>query len=136
MRRAVEHGAKLVAGGKREGNFIEPAVITDITPENDAYHEEFFGPVAQVYRAASEEEAVELANDTPFGLGSYVMTDDPEQAKRVADKIEAGMVFINAVGAEGAELPFGGVKRSGFGRELGRYGADEFVNKKLIRIGG
>jgi succinate-semialdehyde dehydrogenase/glutarate-semialdehyde dehydrogenase len=136
MRRAVEHGAKLVAGGKREGNFIEPAVLTDITPENEAYREEFFGPVAQVYRASSEDEAVELANDTPFGLGSYVMTDDPEQAKRVADKIEAGMVFINAVGAEGAELPFGGVKRSGFGRELGRYGADEFVNKKLIRIGG
>src|SRR5947209_7294571 len=89
MRRAVEHGAKLVAGGKREGNFIEPAVLTEITPENDAYREEFFGPVAQVYRAGSEDEAVELANDTPFGLGSYVMTDDPEQAKRVADKIDA-----------------------------------------------
>jgi succinate-semialdehyde dehydrogenase/glutarate-semialdehyde dehydrogenase len=92
--------------------------------------------VAQVYRVADETEAVELANDTPYGLGSYVMTNDAEQAQRVADKIEAGMVFINAVGAEGAELPFGGVKRSGFGRELGRFGADEFVNKKLIRIGG
>jgi succinate-semialdehyde dehydrogenase/glutarate-semialdehyde dehydrogenase len=136
MRRAVEHGARIVAGGKREGNFIDPAVMTDISPENDAYREEFFGPVAQVYRVGSEDEAVQLANDTPFGLGSYVVTDDPEQAKRVADKIEAGMVFVNAVGAEGAELPFGGVKRSGFGRELGRYGADEFVNKKLIRIAG
>ena len=77
-----------------------------------------------------------MANDTPFGLGSYVFTDDPEQALRVADAIEAGMVFVNGVGADGAELPFGGVKRSGFGRELGRFGADEFVNRKLIRIGG
>ncbi len=136
VNRAVEHGANLVAGGKREGNFFEPTVLTEITPDNDAYHEEFFGPVAQVYRVEGEEEAVKLANDTPFGLGSYVMSDDPEQAQRVADKIEAGMVFINAVGAEGVELPFGGIKRSGFGRELGRYGMDEFVNKKLIRIGG
>ena len=81
------------------------------------------------------EQAVELANDTPFGLGSYVFTTDKEQAKRVADRLEAGMVFINAVGVEGVELPFGGVKRSGFGRELGRFGIDEFVNKKLIRVG-
>ena len=136
VNRAVEHGANLVAGGKREGNFYEPTVLTGITPDNDAYHEEFFGPVAQVYRVEGEDEAVELANDTPFGLGSYVMSDDPDQAQRVADKLEAGMVFINAVGAEGVELPFGGIKRSGFGRELGRFGMDEFVNKKLIRIGG
>jgi succinate-semialdehyde dehydrogenase/glutarate-semialdehyde dehydrogenase len=136
VKRAVDGGAKLVAGGEREGNFFSPTVLTDITPENDAYHEEFFGPVAQVYRVGSEEEAVKLANDTPFGLGSYVWTSDEAQARRVADKLDTGMVFINAVGAEGAELPFGGVKRSGFGRELGRFGADEFVNKKLIRIGG
>jgi succinate-semialdehyde dehydrogenase / glutarate-semialdehyde dehydrogenase len=136
VRRAVEHGAKLIAGGGREGNFFEPTVLTDVTPDNDAYREEFFGPVAQVFRATDEAEAVRLANDTPYGLGSYVMTNDPEQAQRVADKIDAGMVFINAVGGEGAELPFGGVKRSGFGRELGRYGADEFVNKKMIRTGG
>ena len=86
-------------------------------------------------RSSTEEEAVELANDIPFGLGSYVFTTDEEQAKRVADKIDAGMVFVNVVGADGVELPFGGVKRSGFGRELGRFGIDEFVNKKLIRIG-
>jgi len=91
--------------------------------------------VATVYKVSSEEEAITLANDTPFGLGSYVFTTDADQAKRVADNIDAGMVFVNAVGAEGVELPFGGIKRSGFGRELGRYGIDEFVNKKLIRFG-
>jgi succinate-semialdehyde dehydrogenase/glutarate-semialdehyde dehydrogenase len=134
VRRAVEQGATLTGGG-RDGNFFSTGVLTGITPDNDAYHEELFGPVASVYRVGSEDEAVELANDTPFGLGSYVFTTDEDQALRVADRIEAGMVFVNAVGAEGAELPFGGVKRSGFGRELGRFGADEFVNKKLIRIG-
>ena len=111
-------------------------MLTDVKPDNDAYHEEFFGPVAAVYKVGSEAEAVALANDTPFGLGSYVFTTDQEQALRVADGIEAGMVFVNLVGADGAELPFGGVKRSGSGRELGRFGADEFVNKKMIRIGG
>jgi succinate-semialdehyde dehydrogenase/glutarate-semialdehyde dehydrogenase len=136
VKRAVDQGAKLVVGGERDGNFYSTTILTGITKDNDAYHEEFFGPVASVYRVGSEEEAVELANDTPFGLGSYVMTNDPDQALRVADRIEAGMVFVNAVGAEGAELPFGGVKRSGFGRELGRFGMDEFVNKKLIRVGG
>jgi len=134
VKRAIDQGAKVVGGG-REGNFFEPTVLTDIGPDNDAYREELFGPVAQVYRVSSEEEAVKLANDTPFGLGSYVMSTDPEQADRVADQIDAGMVYVNIVGADGAELPFGGTKRSGFGRELGTYGADEFVNKKLIRIG-
>jgi succinate-semialdehyde dehydrogenase/glutarate-semialdehyde dehydrogenase len=135
VKRAVDQGAKIVAGGGREGNFFEPTVLTDISPDNDAYREELFGPVAQVYRVSSEEEAVKLANDTPFGLGSFVMTTDPDQGTRVADQIDAGMVYVNIVGADGAELPFGGTKRSGFGRELGTYGADEFVNKKLIRIG-
>ncbi|HWJ33292.1 MAG TPA: NAD-dependent succinate-semialdehyde dehydrogenase [Gaiellaceae bacterium] len=134
VKRAVAQGATVVAGGKRNGNFFEPTVLTDVTPENDIYREELFGPVAQVYRVKSEDEAIELANDTPFGLGSYVMTTDPDQAARVADRIDAGMVYVNIVGADAAELPFGGTKRSGFGRELGRYGADEFVNKKLIRI--
>src|SRR3954468_22658235 len=134
VKRAVDQGAKVIVGGNRDGNFFEPTVLTDISPDNDAYREELFGPVAQVYRVSSEEEAVELANDTPFGLGSYLMTTDPDQAKRVADQIDAGMVYVNVVGADGAELPFGGTKRSGFGRELGTYGADDFVNKKLIRI--
>jgi succinate-semialdehyde dehydrogenase/glutarate-semialdehyde dehydrogenase len=133
--RAVAGGARLVAGGRRDDNFFHSTVLTDITPDNDAYHEEFFGPVAAVYRVGSEDEAIALANDTPFGLGSYVFTTDADQAMRVADRIEAGMVFINVVGADSPELPFGGVKRSGSGRELGRFGADEFVNKKMIRIG-
>jgi succinate-semialdehyde dehydrogenase/glutarate-semialdehyde dehydrogenase len=132
---ALDAGATLVAGGGREGNFFKTAVLTGITKDNPGYTEEFFGPVAQVYKVGSEEEAVELANDTPYGLGSYVFTSDQDQALRVADQIEAGMVFVNVVGAEGVELPFGGVKASGFGRELGRFGADEFVNKKLIRVG-
>jgi succinate-semialdehyde dehydrogenase/glutarate-semialdehyde dehydrogenase len=136
LERAIDKGAKLVAGGEHEGNFFKTTVLTDIGPDNPARHEEFFGPVAQVYRAKDEQDAVALANDTPYGLGSYVMTTDEDQAVRVAEQIEAGMVFVNVVGADGAELPFGGVKRSGFGRELGRYGMDEFVNKKLIRIGG
>jgi len=134
VQRAIAQGATVVAGGKRNGNYFEPTVLTDVTPENDIYREELFGPVAAVYRVGSEEEAVELANDTPFGLGSYVMTNDPDQAERVANKIDAGMVYVNIVGADSAELPFGGTKRSGFGRELGVYGADEFVNKKLIRV--
>ena len=136
VKRATAQGAKLVAGGGRDGNFFKTTILTDITPDNDAYKEEFFGPVASVYKVGSEDEAVKLANDTEYGLGSYVFTNDSDQALRVADKIEAGMVFINAVGAEGVELPFGGVKSSGFGRELGRFGADEFVNKKLIRVAG
>jgi succinate-semialdehyde dehydrogenase/glutarate-semialdehyde dehydrogenase len=135
VEQALASGARLVAGGGRQGAFYKPAVLADITPDNPAYTEEFFGPVAQVYKVSSEQEAVALANDTPYGLGSYVFSSDPEQAARVADQIEAGMVFVNVVDADGAELPFGGVKASGFGRELGRYGADEFVNKKLIRVG-
>jgi succinate-semialdehyde dehydrogenase/glutarate-semialdehyde dehydrogenase len=133
VKRAIAAGAEVVVGGERDGNFFEPTILTGIEPGDDASQEEFFGPVAQVYRVASEEEAVELANQTPFGLGSYVMSTDKEQAERVADRIEAGMVYVNLVGADSPELPFGGFKRSGFGRELGRFGADEFVNKKLIR---
>ncbi|MEW2479718.1 NAD-dependent succinate-semialdehyde dehydrogenase [Mycobacterium sp. NPDC049093] len=133
VKAAVAQGAELKSAGERRGAFYPPAVLTGVTVDNDAYRQELFGPVAVVYKAGSEDEAVEIANDTPFGLGSYVFTTDADQAARVADRIDAGMVFVNAVGAEGAELPFGGIKRSGFGRELGRFGMDEFVNKKLIR---
>jgi succinate-semialdehyde dehydrogenase/glutarate-semialdehyde dehydrogenase len=101
----------------------------------DVYREELFGPAAVVYRVTGEEDAVALANDTSFGLGSYVFTTDPAQAERVADGIEAGMVYVNLVLADSPELPFGGVKRSGTSRELGLLAAEEFVNKKLIRIG-
>jgi succinate-semialdehyde dehydrogenase/glutarate-semialdehyde dehydrogenase len=132
--RAVAAGAEKVIGGEREGNFIPATILTGISRDSDAFKEEFFGPVASVYKAASEEEAVELANDTPFGLGSYVFSTDSEQAERVADALDTGMVFVNGTLLDGAELPFGGVKRSGFGRELGPYGMDEFVNKKLIRV--
>jgi succinate-semialdehyde dehydrogenase/glutarate-semialdehyde dehydrogenase len=133
LERAKSQGAEVVLDGGRDGNFFGTTVLTGITPENDAYYEEFFGPVASVYKVGSEEEAIELANDTPFGLGSYVFSTDDEQAERVANSLDTGMVFINGALLDGAELPFGGVKRSGFGRELGPYGMDEFVNKKLIR---
>jgi succinate-semialdehyde dehydrogenase/glutarate-semialdehyde dehydrogenase len=133
--KAVSQGATLVAGGARDGAFYPATVLTDVTPEMDAYREEFFGPVGVVYRAADEDEAVRIANDSPFGLGSYVFTTDEEQAQRVADKIEAGMVYVNLVLADSPELPFGGVKRSGTGREMGLLAADEFVNKKLVRVG-
>lgn len=131
--RATADGASFVSAGQRAGAYFPPGVLTGVSPTSPSAAEEFFGPVAIVYRVGSEDEAVELANGTPYGLGSYVFTTDAEQALRVADKIDAGMVFINGVGLEGAELPFGGVKRSGFGRELGRAGIDEFANKKLIR---
>ncbi|HLP23070.1 MAG TPA: NAD-dependent succinate-semialdehyde dehydrogenase [Microbacteriaceae bacterium] len=131
--RAIEQGASVVQTGSRDGAFFPPAVLTNVKPGTDAYSQEFFGPVAQVHKVSSEDEAIDLANDTPFGLGSYVWTTDKAQAERVANRIEAGMVYINLVLADAPELPFGGVKNSGFGRELGRYGADEFVNKKLIR---
>jgi succinate-semialdehyde dehydrogenase/glutarate-semialdehyde dehydrogenase len=133
VERAVAQGAQLATAGERDGAWFPAGVLTDVRPDNEVYSKELFGPVAQVYRVRDEAEAVELANDTPYGLGSYVFTTDPEQALRVADALDTGMVFINGVGAEGPELPFGGTKRSGFGRELGRLGMDEFVNKKLIR---
>ena len=133
VKAATADGAVLV-GGAREGNFVQGGVLTNVQPGNSAYGQELFGPIAQVYKAADEADAVRIANDTEYGLGSYVFTNDPEQAIRVADQIEAGMVFVNCVGADGVELPFGGVKASGFGRELGRYGMEEFVNKKLIRV--
>jgi succinate-semialdehyde dehydrogenase/glutarate-semialdehyde dehydrogenase len=134
--RAVAQGATVVTGGSRDGAYYPPTVLTGVTPDMDAYREEFFGPVGVVYRVADEDAAVRLANDTSFGLGSYVFSNDPEQAARVADRIEAGMVYVNLVLADSPELPFGGIKRSGTARELGLLAADEFVNKKLIRTAG
>ena len=133
--RAVAQGATVVIGGPRDGAYYPPTVLTGVTSEMDAYGEEFFGPVGVVYRVADEDAAVRLANDTSFGLGSYVYSNDPDQAARVADRIDAGMVYVNIVMADSPELPFGGVKRSGTARELGLLAADEFVNKKLIRTG-
>ena len=133
--KAVSQGATLVAGGTRDGAFYAPTVLADVTSDMDAYREEFFGPVGVVYRVADEDAAVELANDTSYGLGSYVFTTDEDQAARVADKIDAGMVYVNVVLADEPGLPFGGVKRSGTSREMGLLAADEFVNKKLIRVG-
>ncbi|TFI40125.1 aldehyde dehydrogenase family protein, partial [Rhodococcus sp. 1R11] len=131
--RAVASGASLETSGERNGAWFPPGVLTGVQPGGDVFYEEFFGPVAMVFRVRDEDEAIRIANDTPFGLGSYLFSTDPEQVKRVSEQIEAGMVYVNGFGGEGAELPFGGVKRSGFGRELGRHGIDEFANKKLIR---
>jgi succinate-semialdehyde dehydrogenase / glutarate-semialdehyde dehydrogenase len=133
VERAVAQGATLTSAGRSEGAYVAPGVLTGVKPGDDVYSQELFGPVAIVFRAGSEDEAIAIANDTPYGLGSYVFTTDPEQAARVADRIDAGMVFVNGVMLDGAELPFGGIKRSGFGRELGRFGMEEFVNKKMIR---
>ncbi|PTT17720.1 succinate-semialdehyde dehydrogenase [Microbacterium sp. HMWF026] len=133
VQRAVAQGATVEVGGQRDGAFYPGTVLTGVTKDMDAYGEEFFGPVGTVYRVSSEEEAIEIANGTGYGLGSYVFTTDAEQAQRIADRIEAGMVYVNVVLADSPELPFGGVKRSGTSREMGLLAADEFVNKKLIR---
>jgi len=136
VQRAVSQGAELVSAGDRRGAHFPAAVLTGVTADHDVYREELFGPVAAVFRVGSEDEAVRLANDSPYGLGAYLFTTDPEQATRVTDRLDAGMVFVNGVRAAGVELPFGGVKRSGIGRELGRLGIEEFVNKKLVRVLG
>ena len=135
IRDAVDKGAALRTGGKRvnrPGAFVEPTVLTDVTRQMRAYHEELFGPAAVIYRVADASEAVELANSSPFGLGGVVYSADPARAQEVADLLETGMVWINSPQGSMADLPFGGTKRSGVGRELGPYGIDEFVNKKLI----
>ncbi len=136
VERAVAQGATLASAGERQGTFFPTGVLTNVTSDNPIAREELFGPVAQVYRAKDEADAIRIANDTPYGLGSYVFTTDPEQALRVANALDTGMVFINGVGLDAPELPFGGTKRSGFGRELGTLGIEEFINKKMIRING
>lgn len=134
---AVSHGATLVMGGKRidrPGAFMSPTILTDIKPSNPAFREEFFGPVALFFRVKDEEEAIALANDSEFGLGGSVFTEDIERGRKVAAKVETGMMFVNHPTWTTPELPFGGIKNSGYGRELSSMGIQEFVNKKLIRV--
>ncbi|MCZ3388786.1 MAG: NAD-dependent succinate-semialdehyde dehydrogenase [Actinomycetia bacterium] len=134
---AIDKGATVHTGGSRidgPGAFIQPTVLTDVTPEMRAFREELFGPVAVIYKVNDAEEALALANDSPFGLGGAVYHSDPDIALDIANRLDTGMVWINEPEGGGPELPFGGTKRSGVGRELGPYGIDEFVNRKLIHI--
>ena len=134
---AVAGGAKVVMGGKRidrPGSFMEPTILTDIAPENPAFRQEFFGPVAMMFRVKDDDAAIALANDSDFGLGGSVWTKDVARGERVASRVETGMMFVNNIDWSDAELPFGGIKNSGYGRELGDMGIQEFVNKKLVRV--
>lgn len=137
IEKARVQGAHILLGGKRvnrPGAFVEPTLITDITPDMDAYYEEIFGPVFMLYKYKTVEEAIELANATEFGLGGTVFGTDKEKAVEVARQIETGMVYINHVTGIAPELPFGGTKNSGYGREQSEVGIYEFVNEKLIRV--
>jgi succinate-semialdehyde dehydrogenase/glutarate-semialdehyde dehydrogenase len=134
---AVAHGATIVMGGKRidrPGAFMAPTILTDVKPENPAFRDEFFGPVAMFFRVKDEDAAIALANDSDFGLGGSVFTKDVARGMRVASRVETGMMFINNIDWTDAELPFGGIKDSGYGRELGDMGIQQFVNKKLVRF--
>ena len=137
VQNAIAGGAEAVIGGARldhAGAFMAPTILSGIDKNNPAYSEEFFGPVALFFRVADEDAAIALANDSPFGLGGSVFTRDISRAKRVASRIETGMVFINRAASSSPELPFGGVKNSGYGRELSAAGIHEFINKKLVRV--
>jgi succinate-semialdehyde dehydrogenase/glutarate-semialdehyde dehydrogenase len=134
---AVANGARVFTGGDRLGQtgaYMQPTILTDVTPDNPAYRQEFFGPVALFFTAKDEDEAVAIANDSPYGLGGSVYTSDIEHGKQVASRIETGMVFINYPSMSAPDLPFGGIKRSGYGKELSNLGIEEFVNKKLIWV--
>jgi succinate-semialdehyde dehydrogenase/glutarate-semialdehyde dehydrogenase len=135
---SVRLGARAVTGGKRiggDGYYFEPTVLTNVRPGMPAYHEETFGPVAAVIRVKDAEDALRVANDTDFGLGSNIWTSDLDRAKKLAERVEAGLVFINGMVASDARLPFGGVKRSGYGRELSSYGIKEFTNIQTVWVG-
>jgi len=137
VRRSVEVGARVLTGGKPmegEGNYYPPTVITDIPEDSPAYVEEIFGPVASLFRARDIEDAVRIANDTTFGLGSSAWTNDPAEQERFVNEIEAGMVYINRMTESTPEVPFGGAKNSGYGRELSHYGIREFTNIKTVWI--
>jgi len=134
---AVKQGATLALGGKRierAGAYMEPTILTHVTPRNPAFRDEFFGPVAMFFRVKDEDAAIALANDSDFGLGGSVFTQDLARGQRVASRVEAGMMFVNNIDWTAPELPFGGIKDSGYGRELGDMGIQEFVNKKLVRF--
>ena len=135
---AVAAGARLLLGGQRmdrPGWFMQPTILADIAPGNPAFRDEFFGPVVSFYRVGSEDEAIALANDSDFGLAGSVWTKDEARGLRIASRVDAGMLFVNNLDWADAELPFGGIKHSGYGRELGHVGIQEFVNKKLVRSG-
>jgi succinate-semialdehyde dehydrogenase/glutarate-semialdehyde dehydrogenase len=137
IKAAVDAGATAIALGEpvpTTGAFVQPTILTDLTPDNAAYYQEFFGPVALFFRASSEDDAVRLANDSHFGLGGSVFTQDAERGVEVAKRIETGMVFVNHPTWTKPDLPFGGVKLSGYGHELSNIGIQEFVNKKLINV--
>ncbi len=136
VKQAVAKGARLLMGGKRidrPGSYMEPSILTDIKPDNPAFRDEFFGPVAMFFRVKDEAAAIALANDSDFGLGGSVWTKDHDRGHKVASKVETGMMFVNNIDWSDPELPFGGIKDSGYGRELGDMGIQEFVNKKLVR---
>jgi len=137
VQKSVEAGAKLLTGGRPlagPGCFYPPTVLTDIPPNSPAYREEFFGPVASLFRVKDSDEAVRIANDTRFGLGASVWTRDPAERDYFIEALEAGMVFVNKMVASDPRVPFGGVKHSGFGRELGAFGIREFTNLKTVWI--
>jgi succinate-semialdehyde dehydrogenase/glutarate-semialdehyde dehydrogenase len=138
VERSVSDGARLLTGGHRldrPGYYFAPGVLTDISPDAPAYREEVFGPIALLFRARNVDEAIAVANDSPFGLGASAWTNDETERRRFITELEAGMVFINAMVASDPRLPFGGIKQSGYGRELSEYGLREFVNIKTVWIG-
>jgi len=137
VERSVAAGARVVTGGRRlngKGFYYAPTVLTGVTPESPAYHDEVFGPVAIIFRVRTVDDAIRIANDSPFGLGASAWTTDPAERARFVSELESGMVFINAMVASDPRLPFGGVKQSGYGRELAANGLREFVNIKSVWI--
>lgn len=137
VQEATAHGARVLLGGERAGktgSFMQPTILADISPDNPAFKQEFFGPVALMFFVKNEDEAIALANNSPFGLGGSIYTTNIEHGKRVASRIETGMVFINYPSISAPDLPFGGVKRSGYGKELSSFGIEEFVNRKLVCV--